>query len=86
MNETIDVLILTVYDMFEGGAYYLVVNEDNLTDLDQSGLAEAEGMLDISNMSIGFNQVLEDLDKSNKFPYEAYKLATNPKVLTLIID
>lgn len=81
-----DVLILGVYDMFEATVFYLVVYEDNLTEVDQANLKETKGVLNTDAMSLGFTQVLGDLDRSAEFPYEVLKSANNPKVLALIID
>lgn len=85
-NKLIDVLILVEFNMFEGCVYYLVVYEDNLTDVDQANLKETKGVLNTDAMSLGFTQVLEGLDRSAEFPYEDFKSANNPKVLALILD
>lgn len=81
-----DALILNVYDMFEGTVYYMFTDSTNITANDQTNLRESLGSLNLGDMSEDLREVIQNLDSVVEFPYEAFRTATNPKVLSIILD
>jgi len=85
MNDY-DLLILNVFDMYAGTVYYLVTDRADFRANDQSYLRESLGILNLDGVSEGLREVIQDLDHLLEFPYEAFKSASNPKVISLILE
>jgi len=88
MNDY-DLLILNVYDRFDefdDTVYYLVTDRANyFLASDQSYLRESLGILNLAGVSEGLREEILDLDPLPEFPYEKFKSASNPKVISLIL-
>jgi hypothetical protein len=86
MNKLIDVLILVEFDMFNGAVNYFAIHRNIVPEINCDEVRNAKGFLDVSMLPLEFTESCQDLVSLTEFPYDAFKSASNPKVLSIILD
>jgi len=82
-----DILIVVLFDMFDGDVRYQVIPTVDLQD--KEGVNDLiMGWLSTTDLPIvdELNLILTQDKQVREFPYDAFKSASNPKVLSIILD
>lgn len=84
MNELIDVLILIEFDLFDGTVNYFTIHQNIIPEINCDEIRNCKGTVDEVMLPLEFTNVWQDLDSLTEFPYEDFKAASNPKVISII--
>jgi len=83
MIKNYDILIITVFDLFEEAVYYYTVRAKDMNEINDDYIRDNQ-LITLDQLSLDFNEFLQDLDDSSEFPYTAFRAASNPKVVVAI--